>query len=180
MVKTLAQTLIVALLALAMFSAAPAMAACGNGPGLGGCPPVGWAKTVSAAQAAAQEKHEAYAIYFCPPESAATAGEGSAVLAAARPVNKNKIVTVFDSPAVAYELRKAGVLQLAKVIANERNADLMKQYGAGPNTLVICASTGDKLMAFQGDACKQNTICSSLKTFSSFYASWILNNKKRS
>ncbi|MGD0093814.1 MAG: hypothetical protein ABSE73_28230 [Planctomycetota bacterium] len=179
MVRMCAPVVITTLVALAWICDMPAAAACGNGPGFLGCPPVGWAKSVPAAQAAAREKSEAYAIYFCAPESAATAGEGAAVLALSRVSNKNKILTIFDSPAVANELRKAGIMQLAKVAACESNAALMKQYGAGPNTLVICAPTSERLLAFAGEACKQATISSTVKNFPALYAAWQQSYKKR-
>lgn len=152
-----------------------ASAACGD---LYGTPPVGWAKSLREAQNAAQAKSEAYAIYFCAPESAATAGEGARALAASRVANKNKLITVFDNPAVPYELRKAGISQLVKIIADQRNAKLMARYGAGPNTLVICGPGAERLFIFSGEQCKQTVICSTAKGFPALYAAWLFNAKK--
>ena len=81
-------------------------------------------------------------------------------------------MTVFDAPGVPAELKKAGVKQFAKVVANEQNVELMKKYAAGANTLVICAPNGDKLMAFAGEQCTQSAISSALKQFPALYAAW--------
>lgn len=70
------------------------------------------------------------------------------------------------------ELKKAGIKEFAKVTAGQQNLELMKKYSAGPNTLVICAPNGDKLMAFAGEQCSQSAICSALKQFPAFYAAW--------
>jgi hypothetical protein len=81
-------------------------------------------------------------------------------------------VTVFDAPAVPAELKKAGIKQFAKVVANQQNLDTMKKYGVGPNSLVICAPNGDKLMVFTGDQCTQSAVSSGLKSFPAAYAAY--------
>lgn len=86
--------------------------------------------------------------------------------------------TVFDAPNVTLELRKAGVKQLAKVVANAQNTELMKKYSAGANTLVICAPNGDRLMSFAGPQCTQSNICSALKTLPATYAAYQQSKKK--
>ena len=93
-------------------------------------------------------------------------------MTAAKKTNKDLPLTIFDAPTVMTEMRKVGIKQFAKVVAVQANAELMKKYSAGPNTLVICAPNGDKLMAFAGEQCSQSAICSALKQFPAFYAAW--------
>jgi hypothetical protein len=86
-------------------------------------------------------------------------------------------VTVFDTPALPAELRKVGIRSWAKVVASAENAELCKKYSAGPNTLVLCAPNGDKLMAFAGPQCTQTTVCSGVKQFPAFLAAWKARQK---
>jgi hypothetical protein len=150
----------------------------GAGWGGGGCPSVGWAKSTEAAQTAAASKNEPYALYFCPESAASYAGEGGTALTAARKDNKKLLTTIFDAPTVPAELKKAGITQFAKVAATSENAEMLKKYGAGANTLVICAPNGDKLLAFAGDNCTQSNVCSALKNFPAQYKAWLAAKKK--
>jgi len=107
-----------------------------------------------------------------------TAGEGGKKLAAAKKSVWRTPTTVFDTPAVPAELKKAGVKSLAKAVANSENAELMKKYSASANTLVICAPNGDRVMSFGGEQCTRSIICSALKNFPTIYAAYVQSRKK--
>jgi hypothetical protein len=62
-------------------------------------------------------------------------------------------------------MKKAGITQYAKIPATKENAELFKKYGAGLNTLVICAPNGDKLAVFAGGQCTQSAVSAAMKTF---------------
>ncbi|HYG75043.1 MAG TPA: hypothetical protein VEK08_08580 [Planctomycetota bacterium] len=97
---------------------------------------------------------------------------------AAKKYNPKAPTTIFDTPAVPNELKKAGISQFAKITAGAANVEKMKKYGAGPNTLVICAPNGDKLIAFAGEQCTQSNVTSFLKQFPQHFQAY-MNSKKK-
>jgi hypothetical protein len=137
-----------------------------------GMPPVGWQKSLDDTKYNAQSKSEPFAIYFCAEECASTAGEGGTVIQNARKSNPKLTTTIWDSPALPTEMKKAGISLYAKVVAKKENAATFQKYGAGINSLVICAPNGDKLALFAGEQCTQSAVISFLKTFPDNFEAW--------
>lgn len=97
---------------------------------------------------------------------------------AAKKSNPKASTTIFDTPAVPNELKKAGITQFAKIAASKENIEHMKKYGAMPNTLVICAPSGEKLASFVGEQCTQSNVSAFLKSFGANFAAWQKSKKK--
>jgi len=58
--------------------------------------------------------------------------------------------TVFDCPKMTAAMQKAGLAAYVKVICTKQNQALMNQYGAKPDTLVLCGTNGEKLTTSTG------------------------------
>ncbi|HYF49946.1 MAG TPA: hypothetical protein VEJ63_11095 [Planctomycetota bacterium] len=138
-----------------------------------------WASSVDSAKSTASGKKEAYALYFCAEQYSEVVGEGATALNAFKKSNSGKgpPANIFDNNVVVDALKKAGINQLAKVPVTKDNADLCKKYGAGANTLVICAPNGEKLAMFAGADCTQSAVTKALKTFKTDYAAYAAKQK---
>jgi hypothetical protein len=110
---------------------------------------------------------EAYALYFCAKEYAYVIGGGVKALEDFRKLNggKHPPANIWDNTEFIDALKKAGISIYAKVPAQKENVGLFKKYGAGLNTLVICAPNGDRLATFASDQCTQSAVSKALKTF---------------
>lgn len=121
-------------------------------------------------------------MYFCSEDAAKFAGEGAKAHESYRKANHNKppALTPFDRASVMTELKKAGVAVYAKVIANKSNEELFKKYGAGLNTLVVCAPSGEALIVLAGSQCNQSGVSAALKGLGAQMAALRKNAKDHS
>jgi hypothetical protein len=81
-------------------------------------------------------------------------------------------------PTVLSDMKKAGINNFAKIVASKENAEVFKKYAAAPNTLVICASNGDRLVTLTGEQCTQVNVSNELKTFKAKLAAQQAQQKK--
>jgi hypothetical protein len=138
---------------------------------------------VDAAQAAASQKDQPFALFFCGADVAKSAGEGlTGHNAYRREFGKTAPVTFFDNLAMQTAFRKAGIADFAKVAASRENLPLYQRYRAaldGSNSLVICAPSGDVMASFVGPNCSQTNVFRFLGTFKEFYAGWQKTQPKK-
>jgi hypothetical protein len=114
-------------------------------------------------------------LFFCSPEVAKVAGEGTAAaLSYTKEAKRPAPTTVFDNLTFRGLLKKAGIGQFAKVPIEKENAELLKKYGINPNTstLVFCAPWGEPIVQFAGADCNLASLQKFLATFDQYYAAW--------
>jgi hypothetical protein len=188
---------VIAILALLVWSPA-IMAACGGGVGTGGghgggsscggssghrscddsAPAVRWCdKTVADLQKSCSDP---FAIYFCTVDTAKYAGEGAKVIGECRKANAQCKATIWESQNVINDLKHAGVSKFVKIAATKENEELFKKFGAGANTLVVCAPNGDKLVTLADEQCSESNVCKELKSFKDKLDGWKHAQKKDS
>ena len=116
-----------------------------------------------------------YVPYFCPPDMAKTAGEGSAAAAAyTKETRRSPSNTIWEVVAFRNALRKEGITQYVKVPLTAENAALARKYNVPPTlcSLVFCAPRGEAIATFAGPDCTQTAVLKFLASFKDYYAAW--------
>lgn len=138
--------------------------------------PFGWCGSYEDARTEAQGTDTAFVIFFCSEETFATAGEPADTIAAWRERRNDGVnprATVFESRHVREAFDGAGVRLLVKLREIKANRALRKRYDVEPETLVICASSGEKLAVFPGAATSQTELLKYLAGFKELLKRWI-------
>jgi hypothetical protein len=116
-----------------------------------------------------------YVLYFCPPDIAKTAGEGSAAAVAyTKETRKAPSNTIWEVVAFRNALRKEGITQYVKVPLTAENAALARKYNVPPTlcSLVFCAPRGEAIATYAGPDCTQTAVLKFLASFKDYYAAW--------
>jgi len=99
-------------------------------------------------------------------------------LADCRKANPQCKATIWESASVLKDLKDAGISKCLKVAACKENQGTFKKYGAGLNTLVLCAPNGDKLSVLAGDQCTEANVRKELKSLGDKFEAWKNAQKK--
>jgi hypothetical protein len=114
----------------------------------------------------AATRHNAfYVLYFCPANSAATAGEGAAAIAEYKKNNSGSspAPTVFESDVLRTWFEASKLEVFIKIPDVEENKNLYRNCNMSSNTLVIYTPTAEKLVVFSGPECNDKKIIAYLK-----------------
>lgn len=99
-------------------------------------------------------------LFFCPEESAKTAGEGAKKIAEFKQANGGvtPTKTVFDDADVLSSFSDAGIEVFSKIAASAENIELLQKHNAAGNTCLILAPDGEVLGSFAGPECTAQAV----------------------